>query len=407
MKCRFCYNPLSDLFLSLGLSPLANSYLKKEQLSKTESFYPLEVYVCRKCFLVQLQEFESRENIFGNYVYLSSYSDIWVKHAKDYVDKMTNIFNLDKNSFAVEIASNDGYLLQFFLQKGIPVLGIEPARNVAAIAQKKGIPTEAVFFGVETAKRLISEGKAADMLLGNNVLAHAPDINDFVAGLKILLKQKGVITMEFPHLLNLIDNVEFDTIYHEHFSYLTFLSVEKIFAAHKLTIFDVEKLETHGGSLRIYAKHAEFKERAISDNVGKLKAEETRKGYTDIAAYKGFDNRVKNIKKEILDFLTKAKKAGKVVVGYGAPAKGNTLLNYCAINSDLINYTVDKNPYKQGCYLPGSHILVEFPDKVLQTKPDYLFILPWNIKDEIMEQMAFIRKWGGKFVVPIPKVQVI
>lgn len=407
MKCRFCNSQLNDLFLSLGFSPLANSYLKKEQLSKTEPFYPLEVYVCRKCLLVQLQEFESRENIFGDYAYLSSYSDTWIKHAKDYVDKMTNIFNLGKDSFAIEIASNDGYLLQFFLQKGIPVLGIEPARNVAAIAQKKGIPTEAVFFGAETAKRLVSEGKSSDILLGNNVLAHVPDINDFVDGLKILLKQKGVITMEFPHLINLIDNVEFDTIYHEHFSYFTFLSVEKIFAAHKLTIFDVEKLTTHGGSLRIYAKHAEFKERAISNNVGKLRAEETEKGYSSIAAYKGFDDKVKNIKKEILDFLTKSKKAGKVVVGYGAPAKGNTLLNYCGIGTDLISYTVDKNPYKQGCFLPGSRISVESPEKIRRTRPDYLFILPWNIKDEIITQMAFIKEWGGRFVVPIPKVQVI
>lgn len=407
MTCRFCNTKLKHLFVSLGSSPLSNSYLTKEQLQKMEPFYPLEVYVCDNCFLVQLQEFESPENIFSDYAYFSSYSDTWLKHSKDYVDKMIDLFGIDTKSYVIEIASNDGYLLQYFVEKGIPVLGIEPAANVAEVAKQKGIPTEVVFFGTETAKRLASEGKYADLLLGNNVLAHVPSLNDFVAGLKILLKPQGVITMEFAYLIRLMEEAQFDTIYHEHFSYFSFLTVERVFAAHGLTIFDVEELPTHGGSLRIYARHQEDRTKNISEHVFELKQRENEAGYKNIEHYLTFNEKVKAIKLNILNFLIQAKKEGKTIVGYGAPAKGNTLLNYCGIRTDFIDYTVDRNPYKQGRYLPGSHIPIEAPGKIRETKPDYLFILPWNIKDEIMEQMAFIREWGGKFVIPIPKVKVL
>lgn len=363
--------------------------------------------MCDNCFLVQLIEFESPENIFSDYAYFSSYSDTWLKHAKNYVDKISNLFNINASSYVVEIASNDGYLLQYFIEKGIPVLGIEPAANVAEVAKQKGIPTEVVFFGTNTARRLLLEGKSADLIVGNNVLAHVPALNDFVEGLKILLKPRGVITMEFPHLMRLIDEAQFDTIYHEHFSYFSFLAVEKVFAAHGLTIFNVEKLPTHGGSLRIYAKHHEDNTKAIFERVSELKKLENDAGYTNINHYLTFAEKVKSIKRDILNFLIKAKEEDKTIVGYGAPAKGNTLLNYCGIGVDFIDYTVDKSPHKQGRYLPGSRIPIESPDKVRETKPDYLFILPWNIKDEIMDQMSFIREWNGKFVVPIPKVTVL
>jgi SAM-dependent methyltransferase len=407
MQCRFCNQPLTHLFLSLGSFPLSNSYLTREQLREKEVFYPLEVYVCDSCFLVQLQEYETPENIFGDYAYFSSYSDTWLKHSKEYVDSMIRLFRIDRNSFVIEIASNDGYLLQYFAEKEIPVLGIEPARNVAEVAKRKGVPTEVVFFGTQTAKRLASEGKCADLLLGNNVLAHVPALNDFVRGLKILLKPQGIITMEFPHLMRLMEETQFDTIYHEHFSYFSFLSVEKIFYTHGLTLFDVDELATHGGSLRIYARHTEDKTRPIAGRVHRLKQEEMEAGYADIHHYLGFQEKVKAIKKDILKFLIQAKEEHKRIVGYGAPAKGNTLLNYCGIRTDFIDYTVDRNPHKQGHFLPGSHIPIEEPNKVRETKPDYLLILPWNLKDEIMEQMAFIRQWGGKFVVPIPKIEVI
>jgi len=407
MNCRFCNKRLIHLFVSLGSSPLSNSYLIKEQLHKMEPFYPLEVYVCDNCFLVQLEEFESPENIFSDYAYFSSYSDTWLKHARDYVDKMIELFGIDNKSYIVEIASNDGYLLQYFVEKGIPVLGIEPAVNVAEVAKQKGIPTEVVFFGTETAKRLSSEGKCTDLLLGNNVLAHVPNLNDFVAGLKTLLKPQGVITMEFAYLIRLMEEIQFDTIYHEHFSYFSFLTVERVFTAHGLTIFDVEELPTHGGSLRIYARHQEDETKNISERVFELKQREIEAGYTDISHYLTFNKKVKAIKRDILNFLIQTKEDGKTIVGYGAPAKGNTLLNYCGIKTDFIDYTVDRNPYKQGRYLPGSHIPIEAPDKIRETKPDYVFILPWNIKDEIMEQMSYIRDWGGKFVVPIPEVKVL
>ena len=393
--------------MSLGSSPLANSYLAKEQLTKAESFYPLDVYVCDKCFLVQLFEFESPENIFTDYAYFSSYSDTWLKHSEAYVDKMIKLFGINKKSFVVEIASNDGYLLQYFIKKDIPVLGIEPARNVAKVAQERGIPTETLFFGTEVAKQLVAQGKRADLLLGNNVLAHVPNLNDFVQGLSIFLKPDGVITMEFPHLLRLIENNQFDTIYQEHFSYFSFLTVEKVFSAHGLTLFDVEELPTHGGSLRIYAKHKNDNTKLISERVHKMLKRETDLGFADIKHYFTFDEQVRKIKRDLLSFLIKAKQEGRIIVGYGAAAKGNTLLNYCGIRRDFIEYVVDKNPFKQGRYLPGSRIHIESPDKIRETKPDYVLILPWNIKGEIMDQLSFIRAWGGKFVVPIPKFEVV
>jgi len=407
MNCRFCNTQLEYCFVSLGSSPLSNSYLTKEQLHGMEIFYPLDVYVCDDCYLVQLEAFESPVNIFSHYAYFSSYSQTWIKHAKDYVDKMISTFGINNRSFVIEIASNDGYLLQYFIEKGIPVLGIEPAANVAEAARKKGIPTEVCFFGAETAIKLAKEGKCADLLLGNNVLAHVPDLNDFVRGLKILLKPQGVITMEFPHLMKLMEQTQFDTIYHEHLSYFSFLTVEKIFSAHGLTVFDVEELPTHGGSLRIYACHKEDKTKRFSQRSLELKQREIDAGYTSINHYLSFNEKVEALKRSLLKSLIQLKEDGKTIVGYGAPAKGNTLLNYCGIGTDFIDYTVDRNPHKQGHYLPGSRIPIEAPDKVKETKPDYLFILPWNIKDEIMEQMAFIKEWGGKFVVPIPEVVVL
>jgi len=407
VNCRFCNAKLKHVFVSLGLSPLSNSYLSKQQLNKREPFYQLDLYICNSCFLVQLEEYESPKNIFSDYAYFSSYSETWLKHIKAYVEKMIHTFQISRDSFVVEIASNDGCLLQYFMEKQIPVLGIEPAKNVAEVALKKGVPTEMVFFGAETAKRLSSNGRLPDLLLGNNVLAHVPDLNDFVKGLKILLKPGGIITMEFPHLVRLIEDMLFDTIYHEHFSYFSFLIVEKVFTFHGLTIFDVENIPTHGGSLRIYAKHIEDASKPISENVLKLRAEEKAKGYDTLAPYLDFSERVVVKKMEILDFLINAKKNKRTVVGYGAPAKGNTLLNYCGIKPDFISYTVDRSPYKQGKYLPGSRIPIETPEKIRITKPDFVFILPWNIKDEVMEQMGFIRDWGGKFVIPIPKFEVV
>lgn len=407
MICRFCGKKLTQLFVSLGLSPLSNSFLLEEQLSKREPFYALDLYICDSCFLVQLEEFESPENIFSNYAYFSSYSDIWLKHVKDYVEKMVETLRINPDSFVVEIASNDGYLLQYFVEKNIPVLGIEPAKNVAEVALKKGVPTETVFFGAETARRLSARGILPDLLLGNNVLAHVPDLNDFVKGLKIMLKPGGIITMEFPHLMKLVEDALFDTIYHEHFSYFSFLTVEKIFAFHGLTIFDVERIPAHGGSLRIYARHTRDSSKQISGNVGKLYAEEKDKGYDTLTPYLGFEKKVKAKRNEILDFLISAKKANLKVAGYGAPAKGNTLLNYCGIKSDIISYTVDRSPHKQGKYLPGSRIPIRPPEEIRVSKPDFVFILAWNLKDEIMEQMSFIRQWGGKFVIPLPKFEVV
>lgn len=405
-KCRFCGTDLHHTFVDLGMSPLCETFLQKTQLNNMEAFYPLHVYVCDQCYLVQLDKYVTPADIFSHYAYFSSYSDSWVAHAKKYVDQVTKRFNLSSDHKAMEIASNDGYLLQHFISYGIPVLGIEPAENVAQVSIDKGIPNVVKFFGVETAKEIVAEHGKADLLLGNNVLAHVPDLNDFVGGMKILLNQGGVITMEFPHLLRLMQFNQFDTIYHEHFSYLSILAVEKIFSAHGLTLFDVEELKSHGGSLRIYAQH-QSEGRPGSDRLIALRRLELKEGMGRLETYFSFDNQVKLTKRNLLSFLIEAKDSGKSIAGYGAPGKGNTLLNYCGIRQDFIDYTVDRNPFKHGKYTPGTHIPIYAPEKIKETKPDYVFILPWNLKEEIMEQMAYIREWGGRFVVPIPKVQVI
>ena len=405
-NCRFCQHALSHSFADLGMSPLSNAYLTTDQLYRMEPFYPLHAYVCDECFLVQLEEFESPQNIFSDYAYFSSYSDTWLKHSQEYAGKAITQFGLTGSSLVIEIASNDGYLLQYFKRADIPVLGIEPAENVAEAARKAGIPTQVDFFGKKLAGQLVDQGKQADLLIGNNVLAHVPDLNDFVAGMKILLKPEGTITLEFPHLLRLMENNQFDTIYHEHFSYFSFLTVEKVLACHGLKVFDVEELTTHGGSLRIFACHAENKEQPLRNSLAGVRRQETLAGLDHLKAYTAFAEQVRETKRALLEFLIDARRKGKSVVGYGAPAKGNTLLNYCGIGTDFLDYTVDRNPHKQGRFLPGTHIPIHAPEKISQTKPDYVLILPWNLKAEIMEQMAGIRNWGGEFVVPIPRAEV-
>jgi len=404
--CRFCGAPLRQTLVDLGMSPLCESYLTVDQLNQLEGFYPLHVRVCGECFLVQLEEYVSPENIFTDYAYFSSYSDSWLAHSKKYAEQMTDRFRLNASSLVVELASNDGYLLQYFVARGIPVLGIEPAANVAAVALQKNVPTLVKFFGRNTARELVAKGTQADLLLGNNVLAQVPDINDFVGSMKILLAPGGVITMEFPHLMRLMEENQFDTIYHEHFSYFSFLTAEKVFAVHGLTVFDVEELVTHGGSLRIYARHAEDSSKTISHRVGDLRSREESAGFTRLDRYDSFSEQVKETKRALLEFLIDAKRVGKRIAGYGAPGKGNTLLNFCGIRTDFLDYTVDRSPHKQGKFLPGTHIPIYSPERIRETKPDYVLILPWNLREEIMQQNAYIREWGGQFVVPIPKVTV-
>jgi len=404
--CRFCGTPLHHTFVDLGMSPLCESFLSFDQLNQMEAFYPLHVRVCDSCFLVQLEAYVSPEHIFREYAYFSSYADTWLKQCKAYADQVTERFNLNENSQVVELASNDGYLLQYFVEKNIPSLGVEPATNIAKVAIAKGVPTLNDFFGQECARKLVQQGKQADLIAANNVLAHVPDLNDFVAGIKILLKPHGVFTGEIQHLVRLMEANQFDTIYHEHFCYHTFTTLEKIFAAHGMTLFDVEELPTHGGSLRIYACHQDNSAQTISDRAIDLRNREMIAGFTSIDRYTNFEEQVRETKRKLLDFLIQAKREGKTVVGYGAPGKGNTLLNYCGIRTDFLDYTVDRNPYKHGKFLPGTHIPIYPPSKIHETKPDYVLILPWNFKDEIMEQMSGIREWGGQFVVPIPEVKV-
>jgi hypothetical protein len=404
--CRFCSSPLTQTFVDLGMSPLCESYLSASQTNEMEPFYPLHARVCGSCFLVQLEAYVSPEHIFSDYAYFSSYSDSWLAHAKAYAEKMTGLFNLNANNLVIELASNDGYLLQYFVKQQIPVLGIEPAANIAPFAEKKGVPTLVKFFGVATARELAAQGKQADLLLGNNVLAQVPDLNDFVAGMKILLAPNGVITMEFPHLMRLMEENQFDTIYHEHFCYFSFITAEKIFAAHGITLFDVEELKSHGGSLRIYGRHVEDTSKAVSPRVSDLRAREFSARFDKLATYDSFAEQVKETKRKLLEFLIDAKREGKKVVGYGAPGKGNTLLNYCGIREDFLEYTVDRSPHKQGKFLPGTHIPIHTPEKIKETRPDYILILPWNLKDEIIAQNAYVREWGGHLVVPIPEVKV-
>lgn len=406
-RCRFCQSVLTHTFVDLGLSPLCETYIAAHQLNQMEPFYPLHVYVCEKCFLVQLEEYVSPDKIFSEYAYFSSYSDSWVQHAKRYTDMAVERLQLRQDNLVVEVGSNDGYLLQHFVGKGIPVLGIEPAANVARSAEARGVRTEVRFFGQQTAQEVADRYGRADLLIGNNVLAQVPNLNDFVAGMKTLLKPQGVITMEFPHLVQLIRGNQFDTIYHEHFSYFSFIAVEKVFAAHGLTLFDVEELPTHGGSLRIYGRHTEDDGKPVSARAEELRARERAEGVTKLEYYEAFAEQVRETKRSILEFFIEAKRKGKHIAGYGAPGKGNTLLNYCGIRTDFLDYTVDRNPYKQGKFTPGTHIPIFPPEKIEQTRPDYVFVLPWNLKDEILDQMAHIRKWGGKFVVPIPRLQVL
>lgn len=407
LRCRFCGTLLEHTFVDLGMSPLSNGFRERNQLQEREVFYPLHTYVCSNCFLVQLEQFETPEQIFSDYAYFSSYSQSWLDHARQYVDMITERFQLNAEKQVIEIGSNDGYLLQYFRQKEIPVLGIEPAANVAEVAVNKGIPTEVTFFGTATAEQIAGKGKKADLLLGNNVLAHVPDINDFVAGMKIVLQPDGIITMEFPHLLQLIRQNQFDTIYHEHFSYLSLSTARSIFTQHKLMIFDVEELPSHGGSLRIFACHAANEKFSVSASVEEMLQLERSEGMRQVDTYKLFENKVHHIKRSLLSFFIEAKNQGKTIVGYGAAAKGNTLLNYCGIRRDFIDYVADRNPHKQGMYLPGTHIPVSGPEKIVETRPDYLFILPWNLRDEVISQMSCIRKWGGRFVVAIPSLEIV
>jgi len=405
-KCRFCGAGLKHSFADLGMSPLANSNVEPDRLNQMEPFYPLHAFVCEQCFLVQLEEFETPKHIFSDYVYFSSFSDSWVQHAKNYVEMIVERLSLNQRSQVVEIASNDGYLLQFFVASGIPVLGIEPATNVASRAVEKGVSTLVKFFGTATAKEVVADGMRADLIIGNNVLAHVPALNDFVEGLKILLSHKGVVTMEFPHLLRLMEEQQFDTIYHEHFSYFSFITVNNVFAHHGLTIFDVEELLTHGGSLRVYARHKGDEAKPVSSRVTRLLEREDNAGLTSLGPYLTFTEQVKATKRDLLRFLINAKEDGKSIVAYSAPAKGNTLLNYCGIRSDFIDYVVDRSPYKQGRFLPGTHIPIYHPGKINETKPDYLLLLAWNLRDEIMNQMKHVREWRCSFVTPIPKVRI-
>jgi SAM-dependent methyltransferase len=403
--CRACGSPLQHTFIDLGLSPLANSYVPAERVQSGEMFFPLHAYVCETCFLVQLEEFESPEHIFSDYAYFSSYSASWLRHAEAYATAMMERFGLNAASKVVEIASNDGYLLQYFVSKGVPVLGIEPAANVAKVAIERGVATEVAFFGKETAKRMLASGHAADLMAANNVLAHVPDILDFVAGFRVLLKPEGAITLEFPHLLRMIERLQFDTVYHEHFSYLSLGTVDFVLRKNGLRAFDIEELPTHGGSLRVVACH-EASTQQTQPSVARVLVEEKVAGLTSIDGYKGFARNAIDIKCGALDFLVDACRQGKKVAGYGAAAKGNTFLNYCGIGPEFLTAVADRSPHKQNTLLPGSRIPVVSPEALLASKPDYVLILPWNLKDEIASELAELRSWGGKFVIAIPELKV-
>jgi SAM-dependent methyltransferase len=408
LNCRFCNNELKDVFIDLGHAPLSNSFLNKEQLNLPEIYFPLKVFVCSKCYLVQTGEEKKSEEIFNaDYIYYSSFSQSWLKHSEDYVKMMIERFKFNSKSLIIEIASNDGYLLQYFQKEKIPVLGIEPSKGTAEAAVKKGIQTRVEYFGKELADKLSKENVKADLLIGNNVLAHVPDINDFVSGFRTILKEDGIVTVEFPHLLNLVNKKQFDTIYHEHFFYYSFLTVCKVFEKHGLEIFDVEEIPTHGGSLRVFAKHPDNKKLSISPNIQTMLEIETKLKVNSLEFYMAFQEEAENIKLNLLEFLLDQKKLNKKVAGYGAAAKGNTLLNYCGIKNDLINYVVDASPHKQGKYLPGSHIPVYSEVILKEDKPDYIIIFPWNIKQEIINQLRYTKNWGAKFIVPLPVLEII
>ncbi len=405
--CRFCGAPLRRTFVDLGMSPLCESYVVSENLSRGEIYYPLHTYLCEECFLVQLEEFEPPENIFVEYAYFSSFSDSWLKHCERFCDQAISTLGLNPKSLVVEVASNDGYLLQYFVRRGVPVLGIDPAANVAKAAEEKGVPTLVKFFGVQLAEELAAQGKRADLIVGNNVLAQVPALNDFVEGLRILLKPGGVITLEFPHLLRLMEHREFDTIYHEHFSYFSMLTTKRILASHGLRAFDVEELSSHGGSLRVYACHADDTLHQTRPTVADVIGREETYGMGSSEAYEQFAKDVRKTKFDLMEFLIATARDGKTVAAYGAPGKSATLLLYCGIGKDLIAYTVDRNPYKQGRFLPGTRIPIYHPDRIAETKPDYVVVLPWNLKTEIVEQLSYVREWGGRIVIPIPALEVI
>jgi SAM-dependent methyltransferase len=406
-RCLFCKAPLRHTFVDLGMSPLCESYVTREQLNKMEPFYPLHVKVCEKCFLVQLEQYVSASDIFTEYAYFSSFSDSWLRHSSNYVEMISGRLGLGSQSLVVELASNDGYLLQYFVKKGIPVLGVEPAVNVAKVAEQKGVSTLVKFFGCHTALEMVANGHTADLVVGNNVLAQVPDINDFVGGIRIVLKPGGVATLEFPHLVRLMAENQYDTIYHEHFSYFSLITVEKIFAAHGLVLFDVDEIPTHGGSIRIYLRHVEDISKPIAPSVVALRERELRAGLDRMDTYTSFAEQVIESKRALLELLINLRREGKVVAGYGAPGKGNTLLNYCGIRTDFLEFTVDRNPYKHGRYLPGTHIPIHPVERIRERKPDYILILPWNLKDEIVRQLAYAREWGAKFIVPIPVARIL
>jgi SAM-dependent methyltransferase len=405
--CRFCQTPLRHTFVDLGMSPLCESYRTSDQLNQMEAFYPLHVTVCEECFLVQLEQYVSADHIFAEYAYFSSFSDSWLKHSSNYVNMISQRLHLGSQSFVVELASNDGYLLQYFVKRDIPVLGVEPAMNVAKAAEQKGVPSLVKFFGFQTALEMVANGQMADLVIGNNVLAQVPDINDFVSGIRILLKPGGVATLEFPHLVRLMSENQYDTIYHEHFSYFSLITAEKIFSAHGLVLFDVEQISTHGGSIRVYVRHAEDQSKPVTTAVVGLRQRELTLKLDCIETYASFSEQVKESKRALLELLIRLRRQGKRIVGYGAPGKGNTLLNYCGIRTDFLEFTVDRNPYKQGRFLPGTHIPIYAPERIKESRPDYILILPWNLKTEIVAQLAYIRDWGAKFIVPIPTAQIL
>ncbi len=405
--CRFCGQLLSRTVVDLGMSPLCESFVAAEDLDRREVFYPLNVRICEHCFLVQLPEYVAPEEIFTEYAYFSSYSDSFVQHARDYVEMAVERFALGPSSLVVEIASNDGYLLQHFVGRRVPVLGIEPAENVAAAARERDVPTQVAFFGVELARELVAERGAADLVIGNNVLSQAPHLNDFVGGIRILLAADGTATIEFPHLMRLLEANLFDTIYHEHFTYFSLRTAERVFAAHGLTVFDLEEVETHGGSLRLYIRHEQDESRPVSEAVERFRQREESAGLESFQPYAEFRGRIEEAKRALLQFLIEARRGGKSVACYGAPGKANTLLNYCGIRTDLVDYVVDRNPYKHGRYTPGTHIPIHPPERIAETKPDYVWILPWNLKDEIVEQLAYVREWGGRLLVAVPELTLL
>lgn len=407
MNCRHCHQPLQHVFLDLGFSPPSNAYLKQDDLRKPERYYPLKLFVCEHCWLVQTDDYTQADELFSpDYAYFSSVSQSWLAHAARYTDMITKRLGLDGNSLVIEVASNDGYLLKNFVAAGIPCLGVEPTASTAAAAEQLGVPVLREFFGESLGQRLLAEGKQADLILGNNVYAHVPDINDFTAGLKTVLKPGGTITLEFPHLMRLLEHTQFDTVYHEHFSYLSLFSVSRVFERAGLRVCDVEELPTHGGSLRVYGCHADDG-RADSGAVLALLEEEARRGMRNLDTYLAFQARADRVKDDLLLFLIEQKRAGKQVAGYGAAAKGCTLLNYAGVKPDLLPFVCDAGPSKQGKYLPGSHVPILHPEAIRESKPDIVLILPWNIQEEVMQQLAFIRDWGGKFAVAVPSIRVI